>query len=202
MNNKKQRILDTALTLFVDQGIQATATAHIAKQAGVANGTLFHHFATKESLIAALYLQIKTELGDSLPDLPSQPTDSAALTPESFKAAFAHRWQLALQWALNNPNKLHFLRQVAHAPQFSIAQQHEMMTTTMANLVPLLEYGIDQQQLAARPLPLLLNFCHSHYLATAHLFIERPDYCAAPDYQHHAFELFWQALCVMPSSQP
>ena len=46
--DKKQAILDTALTLFVSQGFYATSTASIAKTAGVATGTLFHHFASKK----------------------------------------------------------------------------------------------------------------------------------------------------------
>ncbi len=40
-SHKKQQLLDTALSLFVEHGIQGTATAKIAQQAGVANGTLF-----------------------------------------------------------------------------------------------------------------------------------------------------------------
>lgn len=48
MTDKRQAILETALRLFVDQGFHGTSTASIAKQAGVATGTLFHHFPTKK----------------------------------------------------------------------------------------------------------------------------------------------------------
>ncbi len=59
MNEKKQSILDASLRLFVENGFHGTSTAEIAKTAGVATGTLFHYFKTKEELINSLYLHAK-----------------------------------------------------------------------------------------------------------------------------------------------
>ena len=52
---KREIILQTAMSLFIEKGIQSTSTASIAKAANVATGTLFHHFKTKEELITQLY---------------------------------------------------------------------------------------------------------------------------------------------------
>jgi AcrR family transcriptional regulator len=51
LNEKKQQIMNAALKLFVENGFHGTSTAEIAKTAGVATGTLFHHFKTKQELI-------------------------------------------------------------------------------------------------------------------------------------------------------
>ena len=59
--DKKQAILDSALQLFVKKGFNATSTASIAKAAGVATGTLFHHFPTKKDIMSQLFLSIKQE---------------------------------------------------------------------------------------------------------------------------------------------
>lgn len=56
MEHKKERILLTALKLFAEQGFRETSTAQIARKAGVANGTLFHYFPTKDDLIDTLFL--------------------------------------------------------------------------------------------------------------------------------------------------
>ncbi|MBW2185312.1 MAG: helix-turn-helix transcriptional regulator, partial [Deltaproteobacteria bacterium] len=40
---KRKQILGSALELFAEQGFRGTSTAEIAKHAGVATGTLFHH---------------------------------------------------------------------------------------------------------------------------------------------------------------
>jgi AcrR family transcriptional regulator len=56
---KKDKIYKAALELFVKSGIDSTPTSAIAEKAGVANGTLFHYFKTKEALVLDLYLEIK-----------------------------------------------------------------------------------------------------------------------------------------------
>lgn len=40
-----------AFDLFAERGYEATATAHVAKRAGVSEMTLFRHFPTKEALL-------------------------------------------------------------------------------------------------------------------------------------------------------
>ncbi len=57
-------IVAAALSVFYTEGVQVS-TARIAKAAGVSNGTLFNYFPTKQSLIDALYVSIKTDLADA-----------------------------------------------------------------------------------------------------------------------------------------
>ena len=61
---KTRKILDTALRLFVEFGFHGTPTSKIALEAGVANGTLFNKFATKDDLIIALYTDITKRMGE------------------------------------------------------------------------------------------------------------------------------------------
>ena len=58
MTDKRRQILDAALALCAEDGLQGAATARIAKAAGVANGTLFHHFPSKKVLIQCLYFYV------------------------------------------------------------------------------------------------------------------------------------------------
>jgi AcrR family transcriptional regulator len=44
----------TALKLFAAQGFDATTTKQIAREAGIAEGLIFHYFPTKASLLAAI----------------------------------------------------------------------------------------------------------------------------------------------------
>jgi AcrR family transcriptional regulator len=50
----RRTILGAALQLFTTRGFHDTSTALIAREAGVATGTLFHHFASKAELVDAL----------------------------------------------------------------------------------------------------------------------------------------------------
>ncbi|MCK5033837.1 MAG: helix-turn-helix transcriptional regulator, partial [Calditrichia bacterium] len=53
-SEKREAILKATLNLLVERGFHDTPTSLIAKEAGVATGTLFHHFKNKEELINAL----------------------------------------------------------------------------------------------------------------------------------------------------
>src|SRR5437868_5854793 len=56
----KERILQAALQLFREKGIERTTTRQVSKQAGIAEGTLFNYFKTKEDL-ALYFFQKETE---------------------------------------------------------------------------------------------------------------------------------------------
>lgn len=51
---KRQKILEVALALFAERGFEDTGTAEIARQAGVAEGSVFRHFGNKQGLLAAV----------------------------------------------------------------------------------------------------------------------------------------------------
>ena len=59
--DKKQALLEAATCAIAQSGI-AASTAMIARSAGVAEGTLFRYFATKDDLLNALYLHLKSDL--------------------------------------------------------------------------------------------------------------------------------------------
>jgi AcrR family transcriptional regulator len=56
----KERILEAALELFREKGLEATTTKEVSKRAGIAEGTLFNYFKTKEDL-ALYFFQKETE---------------------------------------------------------------------------------------------------------------------------------------------
>jgi AcrR family transcriptional regulator len=56
----KERILRAALRLFREKGLDKTTTKQISQQAGIAEGTLFNYFKTKEDL-ALYFFQKETE---------------------------------------------------------------------------------------------------------------------------------------------
>jgi AcrR family transcriptional regulator len=56
----KERILKAALELFREKGLEGTTTRQISQKAGIAEGTLFNYFKTKEDL-ALYFFQKETE---------------------------------------------------------------------------------------------------------------------------------------------
>ena len=52
--NNRQKIIDAATALVMEQGVKGTSLADIANAAGISKGTLFYHFAAKDDLIYEL----------------------------------------------------------------------------------------------------------------------------------------------------
>nr|WP_320115202.1 TetR/AcrR family transcriptional regulator [uncultured Desulfuromonas sp.] len=62
IRKKRDALLKAALKLFAQKGIDTTTTALIAQKAGVANGTLFNYFSTKEDLVHALFFEVVEDI--------------------------------------------------------------------------------------------------------------------------------------------
>lgn len=60
----RQRILETAQELFASQGFDATTTRDIAKAAGIATGTMFNYFSSKEAVVVSLAAEALADLGE------------------------------------------------------------------------------------------------------------------------------------------
>jgi len=57
----RQRLYDTALDLFETEGYERTTVQQITETVGVAKGTFFNHFPTKEHVVKAWYDRITFE---------------------------------------------------------------------------------------------------------------------------------------------
>jgi len=62
MSSKKEKILETALELFANDGFNATSTKKIAQKAGVSEGLIFKHFDNKKNLLDALMEQAEEQI--------------------------------------------------------------------------------------------------------------------------------------------
>ncbi len=185
--SKRQQILDAALLLFVEQGLEGAATAKIAKAAGVATGTLFHHFANKQELISALYLEIKRELADSLP--PLQPE-------QEIQALATAIWNKALGWGLAHPEKIRFLLAYYQSPLLSAEARKTVKFETLGVVLELLQMGQQQGLIGDYPDDLMLEICHSLFMTSAAYFIDHPQLAGDERQQRAALTMFWNALAT------
>src|SRR6266700_6032000 len=75
---RAQRILDAAATLLLRWGFQKTTIDDIARLAGVAKGTIYLHWKTREELFVALIKREKLGMAEDLKQRIG--TDPAATT--------------------------------------------------------------------------------------------------------------------------
>lgn len=63
--NKRDRILDAAAQLIVENGLQCSMAA-IAVRAGVATGSLYNYFPSKKALVLGVYARVGEEMAAAM----------------------------------------------------------------------------------------------------------------------------------------
>jgi AcrR family transcriptional regulator len=101
--SNRDRVLESALSLFNEQGTGAVSTNHIAEAAGISPGNLYYHFRNKEEIIRALFerlfaawdkaFQLPSDRASSLADLDAMIAANYRLI---WEYRFAYREQAAL----------------------------------------------------------------------------------------------------------
>lgn len=107
-SEKENKILNSALELFVEKGFHGTSTSSISKNAGVSTGILFHYFSTKKTLIIELYLNIKERFYRNM----VQNLDNTDDIDESMK----NMWYDTIDWVNNNRLDFKYLIQYSASP--------------------------------------------------------------------------------------
>jgi AcrR family transcriptional regulator len=77
MNDTRDRILDVALDLFIEQGYDKTSLREIAERVGVTKAALYYHFSSKEEIIRTLVHPLYDAVGPLTELLTSRPDRDA-----------------------------------------------------------------------------------------------------------------------------
>ena len=106
--DKKRAILESTLELVKEKGFHGTPMSMVAKEAGVAAGTIYHYFDSKETLICELYSYVK------------QQTTAAMLSGDNSALPYQERffaiWMSLFDFYTKNPNVLKFFEQFVNSP--------------------------------------------------------------------------------------
>lgn len=185
MVSKRDKILTTALQLFITAGYANTPTSLISKQAGVATGTLFHHFKTKEAILNQLYVDSKQSIKNELVEGLAATTD--------IKQKFQIIWKNYLQWAVNNPDMFDFLVKFSTHPAIS-QESKESADNTYSELFGLIQMGSEQGFLANLPVEYLGILTELHFNAAASYCVRYPQLLQKKKFPKRLFQSYWQSI--------
>jgi AcrR family transcriptional regulator len=179
--DKRNAILSAATLVFAERGLGAPTSA-ISQAAGVAEGTLFTYFPTKDELINALYREIKLELADAM--MSNFPRRAG------IRNRFQHVWDRYVIWGINNPEQQKVLQQMMVWGGLS-------QESRLAGITPFLEIektaeaAVAQRLFLDRP----LDFIRATMSALADTTMEfmRHNPNQAEQYRKDGFEMLWSA---------
>lgn len=138
----REAILEAALGLFADRGFAGTSVPAVAERAGIAAGTIYRHFVSKEELVNAVYRRWKRTLMARLLD----GFPLAAAPREQFHAL----WRRLADFVADHPVPFAFLELHHHAPYLDA----DSRTLELEALFPIYQL-VDAARVAGltKPLP-------------------------------------------------
>lgn len=133
---RRNEILDAAEQLFVTKGFDKTSTNDILERVGIARGTLYYHFGSKEEILDAIIQRMSETLVKR----------AAGVAAQKGKPVLERLTEMML--ALNVDSELgHEIMAQVHKPQNALMHQ-KMQEGLLAGITPLItgliEEGIAQ----------------------------------------------------------
>lgn len=181
-DDKRSAIIAAAVRVIDKQGLSAP-TALIAREAGVANGSLFTYFETKAVLFNQLYLELKSEMA------------SAALeglhAEAGLREQFSRGWSNWTRWTLHNPEKRRALAQLAVSDEITEATRasgHQ----AMARIAALMEQVRAKGSLREAPFSLVVAIMNSLAETTMDFMVHDPS--NADQHSKVGFDALWRML--------
>ncbi|MDN5284295.1 MAG: transcriptional regulator, TetR family [Mucilaginibacter sp.] len=163
--DKRELLLDTALRLFVEFGFHATPTSKIAKQAGIANGTLFYFFSTKDELIKALYVDIKSRMTAYILETIKDETSLYGIIKGYYSAP--------LYWALEHKTEFQFVTQFSNSPYLNQIAADEIQKHIQPFL-DIITRGVQEGVLKPIDVDIIFALIRGHTFSINQYLIEKP----------------------------
>jgi AcrR family transcriptional regulator len=182
--DKRNAILDAATRVFAERGLTAAPTSEISKQAGVAEGTLFTYFKTKDDLINALYREVKLELADAMM--------SGFPRKKSVRTRLRHVWDSYVNWGVANPEQRKVLAQLQVSGMLS-KESIEAGSAPFLEIENMTRDAIQRHILRADlPIELISKMLGALAEATMDLILSKP--AMANKYRAGGFEMYWVGI--------
>ena len=182
--DKRNAILDGATRVFAERGLTAAPTSEISKEAGVAEGTLFTYFKTKDDLMNALYREIKLELADAMM--------SGFPRKKSVRARLQHVWDGYVNWGVTNPEQRKVLAQLLVSGMLS-KESIEAGSVPFVEMHNMIRNAMGQHIFRADlPTELISKVMGALAEATMDLIVSKP--ARAKKYRDGGFEIYWAGI--------
>ena len=182
--DKRNAILDAATRVFAECGLTAAPTSEISKEAGVAEGTLFTYFKTKDDLMNALYREIKLELADAMM--------SGFPRKKSVRTRLQYVWDGYVNWGVTNSEQRKVLAQLLVSGVLS-KESIEAGSAPFVEMQNMIRNAMGQHILRADlPTELISKVMGALAEATMDLMVSKP--AMAKKYRDGGFEIYWAGI--------
>ncbi len=187
---KRNAILEASVRVFAREGLRAP-TSSISGAAGVAEGTLFRYFATKDDLVNAVYQDIKADMAGAV--------FSSFPRKASVRTRLRHIWNRYVAWGAAHPAAHRVVREI----ELWGGLTSESRALDAGNLAELeaLARSFREQRLAAKDLSdeYIGSVINALEEMTVSLVIDDP--ASAERYRDLGFHVLWNGITAVPACE-
>jgi AcrR family transcriptional regulator len=181
-DEKRSAMLIAATAAVASLGISAP-TARISKEAGVAEGTLFVYFPTKDDLLCELYLDLKADLRKAIAT--DYPVDA------SVKRRFRHLWDRLIEWGTRHPEKREAMRKLNVSERIS-AVKHKAESDSCNEVQGMIEADLRSGALRKQPVAFLVGTMNALADMVFEMAAQYPG--KLDEFKKLGWEAFWGSI--------
>jgi AcrR family transcriptional regulator len=185
VKDKRAAILKAALKLFTERGFHGTSTAQISKDAGVATGTLFNYFPTKEDLINSLYFEVKGKLSRSM--------GKEIEVQGIFKDKLKKIWSNLVRWGIENQDEFLFVGQFCSSPYITKFTRDEVMKEYVF-LHKLVDEGINAGEIRDFSAELIIAMFYQSSRTVVNFILDSDSSLDENKVLEDGFQIIWRGL--------
>jgi AcrR family transcriptional regulator len=195
----RDRLLEAAATVFLAHGFTAASMDMVRQEAGVSNGSLYHHFPTKARLADALYAHILRDFHAAL--LPPI-TGRAVQTEKGVKGLI----RAYLQWVLQNPKSARLLHELRRSGDMSHgsgaadepdeAERNAVNADAFAALTAWIAQRVEAGEMRAMPFHVWMALVFSPALSLTQRWVNQPQPAVAPKVRAALEHAAWMAVAA------
>jgi len=180
-SDKRKAILEAALRVFAERGIASTPTSAISGAAGIAEGSLFTYFKTKDELLNELYLDLRQEFSRHLAGFPSG---------EDPRSRLKFLWDKYIDLGTAHPDQLRVLAQLRASGK--LLRENETPTKAQFEVMNATAEAAEQGGLGNLPPEYLVLMFRAQVEITLEFISQNPE--LASDCRNLGFVMLWRGL--------
>ncbi|WPP52106.1 TetR/AcrR family transcriptional regulator [Catalinimonas niigatensis] len=182
ISEKKQAIFDSTLDLIKQHGFHGCPMSSVAKNAGVAAGTIYHYFESKDQLICELFTYTRGKMISILREGDDE--------NKPYEERFFALWNNLFRFYVEEPHSYKFFEQFVNSPYYN--KSHDRLFELISDFFA---KGINQGHLRSVNPEILGVLAHSSVITAAkiHQFKKIPF---AETEQQQVAQIIWDGMVI------